>query len=450
MSEEPPAGPGDRARRDTLGLRLALAFLGVALAAIVLMAGLTGFLSARDVSSLANRQQSQLAGAAAVSAGSAWAHGGSWTSADLAPVLSFAQGIGIALQIRDTAGHVVAATPGFGIMTGTEVTVPVVVGGQAQGAAVARFTGSGIGGADRALRGTLLQAIAGTAGLAALLALVAGLTVARRITRPITRLITATRAMAGGNRSARVGDIRAAGELRDLGSAFDQMADAVSREDRIRRDLVADLAHELRTPVAILQAGHEALLDGVAQPSPEELSSLRDEVLRLARMVDDLQTLAAADAAALHLVRQPCDLAGIAAQASDSLAQRFEASGIELKRQLDGVIVPADPRWLHQVVTNLLTNALKFTPAGGQVVVRTAAAGDDAVLSVADTGLGIPADELPRIFDRFWRGQATTQTSGSGIGLTVAAELAHAHGGELTAASTEGEGTTMILRLPRA
>jgi two-component system, OmpR family, sensor histidine kinase BaeS len=449
MSEESPSGAGERARGGTLGLRLALAFLGVALAAIVLMAGLTGLLSAHDVSSLSDRQQSQLAGAAAASAGSAWEHSGSWTAADLAPVLSFAQGIGIALQIRDTAGHVVAATRGFGTTTGTEVTEPVEVDGQTQGVTVARFTGSGIGGADRALRVTLLQAIAGTAGLAALLALVAGLTVARRITRPITRLITATRSMAGGDRSARAGDIRAAGELRDLASAFDQMADAVSREDRIRRDLVADLAHELRTPVAILQAGHEALLDGVVQPSPEELSSLRDEVLRLARMVDDLQTLAAADAAALHLVRQPCDLAGVAAQASDSLARRFEASGIELKRELDGVIVPADPRWLHQVVTNLLTNALKFTPAGGQVTVRTAVAGDDAVLSVADTGIGIPAGELPRIFDRFWRGQATTQASGSGIGLTVAAELARAHGGELTAASTEGEGTTMTLRLPR-
>ena len=449
MSEESPSGPGDRARGSTLGLRLALAFLGVALAAIVLMAGLTSLLSALDISSLVGRQQSQLAQAAAVSAGSSWAHGGSWASADLAPVLGFAQGIGVALQVKDTAGHVVAATPGFLAMTGTQLTEPVVVGGQTRGVIAARFTGSGIGGADRALRGALLHAIAGTAGLAALLALVTGLTVARRITRPITRLITATRSMASGDRGARAGDIRATGELRDLASAFDQMADAVSREDRIRRDLVADLAHELRTPVAILQAGHEALLDGMVQPSPEELSSLRDEVLRLARMVDDLQTLAAADAAALHLVRQPCDLARIAAQASDSLAHRFEASGIELKRQLDSVIVPADPRWLHQVVTNLLTNALKFTPAGGQVTVRTAAAGDDAVLSVADTGIGIPADELPHIFDRFWRGQATTQTSGSGIGLTVAAELAQAHGGELTATSTEGEGTTMTLRLPR-
>jgi two-component system sensor histidine kinase BaeS len=444
-------GPASRSRGDTLGLRLALAFLGVALAAIVLLAGLTAVLSDRDVSSLADRQQTELAGAAAVSAGAAWERGGSWTSADLAPVLGFARQIGMALQVRDSGGHVVAATPGFGAMTGPEVTEPVTVGGQARGIAAARFTGAGIGGADGALRVTLLHAIAGTSGLAALLALVAGLTVARRITRPIARLILVTRSMAAGDRGARAGDIRAAGELRDLAAAFDQMADSVSREDQIRRDLVADLAHELRTPVAILQAGHEALLDGVVQPSPGELSSLRDETLRLAQMVDDLQTLAAADAAALHLVRQPCDLAGIAAQAADSVARRFEASGIELRRQLDSVTVPADPRWLHQVVTNLLTNALKFTPAGGQVTVAVAAAGDDdAVLSVADTGIGIPAGELPRIFDRFWRGQATTQTSGSGIGLTVAAELAQAHGGELTAASTEGRGTTMTLRLPRS
>ena len=141
MSEESPPGAGERARGGTLGLRLALAFLGVALAAIVLMAGLTGFFSARDVSSLADRQQSQLAGAAAASAGSAWEHGGSWTTADLAPVLGFAQGIGIALQVRDTAGHVVAATRGFGTTTGTEVTEPVVVDGQTRGVIVARFAG---------------------------------------------------------------------------------------------------------------------------------------------------------------------------------------------------------------------------------------------------------------------------------------------------------------------
>ena len=155
--------------------------------------------------------------------------------------------------------------------------------------------------------------------------------------------------------------------MRELAAAFDQMAGTMDRQEQIRRNLVADVAHELRTPIAILQAGHEALLDGVAEPTPAELGSLRDEVLRLARMVGDLQTLAAADAAALNLARRPCDLADLAAAAADSLARRFEAAGLTLDRQLAASPVLADPHWLHQVITNLLTNALKFTPAGGHV-----------------------------------------------------------------------------------
>ena len=121
-----------------------------------------------------------------------------------------------------------------------------------------------------------------------------------------------------------------------------------------------------------------------------------------------------------------------------------------LDRQLAVAPVLADERWMHQVVTNLLSNALKFTPAGGTVTIRTGQEGRDAVLEVADTGVGIPADELPRIFDRFWRGQAAAQTSGSGIGLAIAAELVWAHGGTLTAASEPGKGTRLTLTLPRA
>jgi signal transduction histidine kinase len=256
--------------------------------------------------------------------------------------------------------------------------------------------------------------------------------------------------MGRGERTARVGDVAAPGELRELATAFDQMADTRDRQDQLRRDLVADVAHELRTPIAVLQAGHEALLDGITEPTPDQLASLHDEVLRLARMVGDLQTLAAADAAALHLTRRPCDLAGIAATAADSLAGQFEAAGITLDRKLTPVGIDADPRWLHQVITNLLTNALKFTAAGGRVTVEAGPAAPNAVLTVTDTGSGIPADELPRIFDRFWRGRQAMQLSGSGVGLAVAAELARAHDGQLTARSQPGQGTEMTLTLPLA
>jgi two-component system sensor histidine kinase BaeS len=167
-------------------------------------------------------------------------------------------------------------------------------------------------------------------------------------------------------------------------------------------------------------------------------------------MVDDLQTMAAADAAGLQLTRAHRDLAGIAAAAADSLSRQFEAASVPLDRELAPTPVVADERWLHQVVTNLLGNALKFTPAGGRVTVRTRRDGADAVLTVSDTGVGIPASELPHVFERFWRGQAAAGTSGSGIGLAIAAELARAHGGTLTADSQPGKGTTLTLRLPRA
>jgi two-component system sensor histidine kinase BaeS len=437
-------------RRTALGLRLALAFISVALAAVALVAGLTAGFAAADVSSLATRQHSELTKAIAVAAGAAWDKNDSWAAADLAPVLDLAGQAGAEVQIRDRQGSVVSSSPGFVTQSSDPATgAPIVVRGERAGQADVRFTGSGLASADHALRTALLRAIFGAAGLAALLALLTGLAMARRITRPVERIIAVTRRMAGGQRAVRVGPITGPGEVRELAAAFDQMADTMDRQEQLRRDLVADVAHELRTPVAVLQAGHEALLDGVAEPTPDQLTSLRDEVLRLARMLGDLQDLAAADAAALQLNRRPCDLAGLAATAADSLAGRFEAAGITLQRRLVPAEILGDPRWLHQVITNLLTNALKFTPAGGLVTVAAGPAGASAVLTVTDTGTGIPADELPRIFDRFWRGRQAAQTSGSGIGLAVAAELTRAHGGQLSASSQPGHGTQLSLTLPR-
>jgi signal transduction histidine kinase len=445
-----PGVPARTARGGTLGLRLALAFLLVALAAVALLAGLTAAFAAADVSALASQQRTELTAGFAVAAGALWSQHGAWDAGDLSPVLDGAARTGAVVQIQDQAGHVVASSADFTAAKVPQSSLPIVVKGQRVGTAVARFTGSGLNAADRSLRTALLRAIAGAAGLAALLALLTGLAAARRITRPVTQLIAVTRAMAAGDRAARAGQIRAPGELHELATAFDQMAGTLERQEQIRRNLVADVAHELRTPIAVLQAGHEALLDGVAEPTPAELGSLRDEVLRLARMVGDLQMLAAADAAALNLSRRDCDLASLAATAADSLARRFEAAGVTLDQGLSPVRVSADPHWLHQVITNLLTNALKFTPAGGRVTISTSQDGAEAVLRVSDTGAGIPAGDLPRIFDRFWRGQQAAQISGSGVGLAVAAELAQAHGGRLAASSQPGHGTQITLTLPRS
>jgi two-component system, OmpR family, sensor histidine kinase BaeS len=433
-----------------LRLRLALAFVAVALSAVALLAAATAVFVAADISHLATKQRAEVTQAMTVAAAAAWDRAGSWASADLKPVLDIGGRIGTDVQIRDNAGRLVAVSQGFGQGSGSVQRVPVVAGGQRVGTIAVRPTGTGLTAADNAFRAALWRAIAGAAGVAALLALLVGLAVARRITRPVGRLIDVSRAMGRGDRTARVGEIRAPDELADLATAFDTMADTLARQDQLRRDVVADVAHELRTPVAVLQAGHEALLDQVVEPTADQLSSLRDEVLRLARMVDDLQTLAAAEAAALHLSLAPCDLAAVASTAADSLAARFDAADVDLDRRLAPAAVLADAGRLHQVITNLLQNALKFTPATGLVTLTAGPAGDWARLSVSDTGAGIAADELPHIYDRFWRGRRAADVAGSGIGLAVVAELVRAHNGTVDVTSTEAKGTEVVVTLPRA
>jgi two-component system sensor histidine kinase BaeS len=434
-----------------IALRLALAFVGVALTAVALLAGLSAAFVAADVSHLVSGQQQVLTRAVAVAAASAWERNNTWDGADLSPVLDLTASVGADVQVRDTKGHVIRSSPGFGrLQSALERDTVVVAGGRHVGQVIVRFTGTGLRGADETLRADLWRAIAGAAGLAALVALLVALGISRRITSPVARLIGVARATGSGDRTARAGDVRGPGELRDLAIAFDQMADSLARQETVRRNLVADVAHELRTPIAVLQASHEALLDGVTEPTPAQLTSLRDEVLRLARMVDGLQRLASAEAAALQLTLVPCDLAAIAAAAADSLSATFDAADISVERRLAEVQIMGDQGRLHEVIVNLLTNAVKFTPAGGRVAVETGPDGSWAVLRVCDTGQGIPPDELPRIFERFFRGQGASGVAGSGIGLAVVSELVHAHHGDLDVTSEPGKGTQVTVTLPRA
>jgi two-component system sensor histidine kinase BaeS len=439
-------------RSGSIGLRLALAFVAVALSAVALVGVLSAVFTAADVSQLASGQRSELTQALGVAAADAWQHDHNmWSMAELAPVEDVASKIGAAIQVTDLGGRMVISSPGFSGGTGPlGQTVAIMDGGQRAGTIKVRFGRIELGSPHHRLRTTLWQAVAGAAGIAALLALVVALVVSRRISKPVTRLIEVVRERGSGHQTARVGEIRAPAELRELAGAFDTMADSLARQDRLRRNLVADVTHELRTPVAVLQAGHEALLDGVIAPTPGQLSSLRDEVTRLASMVDDLQILASAEAAALQLRAVPHDLAKIAEAAAASMASRFDTAEITLAAKLAPAPILADDRRLHQVITNLLGNAIKFTPAGGMVTIEVAQRAGRAVLTVSDTGVGIAPEELPYISERFWRGSNAADVAGSGIGLAVVAELACAHNGQMQVDSTPGYGTQVTVNLPLA
>ncbi|HUZ52723.1 MAG TPA: HAMP domain-containing sensor histidine kinase [Streptosporangiaceae bacterium] len=436
-----------------LGLRLALVFIAVALAAVAAVITLGSMTTTRDVHHLIRQQRLGLTRATAIAAGVAYGNAG-WPRADLAPLTDLVAHTGAAVQVRNLAGQVIDASPGFASRHhGPQLSEPVRVRGRRVGMVAVRFDDSGLGAAIQRFQAHRWRARITAASAAALIALVAALLISRRITSSVDRLIRTARARSRGELGARAGDVTGFGEIRELAEAFDQMADASDEQDRVRRNLVADVAHELRTPIAVLQAGHEAMLDGVAQPAAEDLVSLRDEVLRLARMVDDLQRLASAEAAALQLTLVPGDLAAIAQTAADRLADSFDAAGITLRRELTEVEVRCDPTRMHEIATNLLTNALKFTPPGGTVLLQTGPqepAREHALLRVSDTGIGIQPDDLPRVSDRFFRSQRTAGIAGSGIGLTIVAEVVRGHRGTMDIASEPDVGTQVTVVLPVA
>lgn len=294
-------------------------------------------------------------------------------------------------------------------------------------------------------------------GIAILLAVafrLVGRLVVGRVTLPLSDTMKAADALADGDLTARV-PVRGNREFRRLAHSFNRMAGALETADRQRRELLADVAHELRTPLTVVQGNLEGLRDGVYQPTPEHLDLILDETLKLGRLVDDLRLLTLAEAGQLSLDMQALDVSQLLADLRDAFACQADDAGIELVLDAGQSLppLPADPQRLGQVLGNLIGNALRHTPRGGRVTLGAAPApaGDEIRLWVADTGEGIAASDLPRIFDRFWRGDPARSHeagAGSGLGLAIARSLVEAHGGRIRADSQPGQGTTVSCLLP--
>jgi two-component system sensor histidine kinase BaeS len=241
------------------------------------------------------------------------------------------------------------------------------------------------------------------------------------------------------------------GELGELARAFDTMAEAQERETRARAQLVADLSHEVRTPMTILRGNLEELIDGIEAPTPDRLASLHEEILRLDGLIQHLDALGRAGTTIREPDREPVELSELIRAALEALTPQFTAKQLIVHHDLVPVVVHGDRVKLGQVVANLLSNALKFAPGRGTIDVTVVAddSAGEAVLVVADDGPGLPREERERAFDRFWRGSAAAGVAGRGIGLAVVQEIVHAHGG--TAAVDEGPrgGARFTIRLPR-
>ncbi len=434
-------------RLGPLGVRFAAGFVGVSLFAVAVFSVAVLIADQGNVSHLAATERDRTAAEVVALAQTAYESAGGWTDADLRPVTALANQAGITVRVSDQNGRdLLGGSAASSDHTSDEQAI--AVGGRQVGTATIGFPNDGVSPGDSHLRSSLSAAVAWSAALAALGGLIVGVLMARGVVRPLQRLSQAVKSLKLGERSPRVGPSAGPGELGELGRAFDAMADSLEQEDQLRRALVADVAHELRTPVAVMQAETEALRDGITTPTRDALVSLHEEAVRLGRLVEDLQTLAAAQAAGLELSRRPLDLGRVAADAANSLAPRFRDGQIELEQDLPPTGVIGDPYRLHQVAVNLLTNAVKFTPAGGRVMVRTFVDGKDAVLEVTDSGPGIPEDERGAIWERFYRGSAGRSGAGSGIGLAVVKELVDAHGGTVSVDGAPGGGSRFLLRFP--
>jgi len=277
----------------------------------------------------------------------------------------------------------------------------------------------------------------------------------RRIGSPLVEVMAAADAVAEGDFSVRVHE-NGPGEFRRLASSFNRMTAELERSAQQRRNMTADVAHELRTPLHIIQGNLEGILDGVYQPEREHIAATLEETRLLARLVNDLQTLSLAEAGQLPLHPILVSTVDLLQDVQTSFAGQAAAAGVELRlvcAAQDGDLpVRADPDRLDQVLSNLVSNALRHTPAGGCITLRAQPRAPDGVrLTVQDTGSGIAAQDLPYVFDRFWksdRSRTRQAGTGSGLGLAIARQLVQAHGGQIRVESLPGEGATFIVELP--
>ncbi|MEV4570283.1 ATP-binding protein [Nonomuraea sp. NPDC049419] len=291
--------------------------------------------------------------------------------------------------------------------------------------------------------------IAGVAALVLLFTVTATVIAGTRLSRPLRELTEAVRRTEQGG-APRV-EVKGRDEIAHLAAAFNAMAERREQLEHLRKAMVSDVAHELRTPLSTIRGWLEATEDGVVAPDRELISSLLEEALLLQHIIDDLQDLAMAEAGELRLRREPVEVADLLAQVATAHRAGAEQAGVTLRTRADGDLRAfADPVRLRQAAGNLVSNAVRHTPHGGAVTLHARRDGDHLLIDVADTGTGIAPDDLPLVFERFWRVEKSRnrRTGGSGLGLPIARKLVEAHGGTLTATSTPGRGSIFTIRLP--
>ncbi|MCK6628524.1 MAG: ATP-binding protein [Anaerolineae bacterium] len=302
------------------------------------------------------------------------------------------------------------------------------------------------------LEATLRQTLLGASVLAGVVALLLSFGLAQRLARPIHSLSRAARALTSSDSHEPLPVVRR-DEIGELTMAFNEMTAALNRQKYLRRQMVADIAHELRTPLSVMQLDIESLGDGL-QPPAEAAASLRDEIVSLNRLVEDLRLLSLAEAGGLHFSLEKLEPTPFLRQRVETWTPQAQARQVYLLADFPADLPPvlADEGRLAQVFNNLLSNALRYTPAGGKIIIRAKLAAGELLVQVSDSGPGIPAEDVPFIFERFYRADSSRSrdTGGSGLGLAIAKQWIALHNGRLWVESEPGQGATFFVALPIA
>jgi signal transduction histidine kinase len=359
---------------------------------------------------------------------------------------------------------VVAIGLGAVVILANQVTASefhqMMMGGEGQGAMMGpngMLSGRGQTLMQQAALDRVNQAVLLGGLIALIAALVIGFFVFRAITRPIDQLTGAAHQLAQGDLSARVAvDDHASrlgsDEISELGAAFNSMASHLQHSEQVRRDMTADIAHELRTPLAVMRGNLEAMLDGVYPFDAEHLTPVLNQVNLLTRLVEDLRTLALAEAGQLPLAKRPVDLAALLQSVLTSFEAQAAAHQVTLRVEIapDLSAVDLDPDRMQQTIGILITNALRYAPPQGSITVGVKTDRAHVTIEVADTGSGIAPEDLSHVFDRFYRADKSRarESGGSGLGLAIAKSLVEAHGGSIGVHSEVGQGTCFSVRLP--
>jgi two-component system sensor histidine kinase BaeS len=342
-----------------------------------------------------------------------------------------------------SAGEVIPASK---LAQGT----PVTVNNQLVGTVLVQGSAPPLGGLEKQYLTRSNQALLYAAIGAALLALLLGIILAQTLTHPVRELTSAIHAMAKGELKQHV-SVKSKDEIGELAGAFNQMSADMDRLNQSRRQLTADIAHDLRTPLTVIGGYVESMQEGVLKATPERLEIIHAEVTHLQRMVEDLRTLSQADAGMLTLNRE--NVAPLAFL--QHMSRSYHQLAIQKKIRLDTQAEPGlptvrlDPDRMAQVFGNLITNSIRYTPEGGRILLAARLEKDYLKFTVEDNGTGISAEALPHIFDRFYRADpARSQGSEAGLGLAIAKSITEAHGGRISAQSQPAQGTTITILLP--